>query len=267
MSTSKEAEGTAQLYKPLHVFSADSSAEGGSCLILLNQDFINGLGTALTNHWHKFSLQVCADGGANRLYDFVDDHDRYLPHTICGDLDSARPQVLQYYKERGTRLVKSDDQDSTDFTKTVKEVLELRQKKIANVSSIYTVNAFGGRLDQTLGNLHTMMELEEALCGLPLFLLSEDSIAVMLRAGQSSIATDTGLERGYCGLLPIGEPCSSCTTTGLQWNLTNQAMRFGGLVSTSNLLALGHRSVHVTTSSPLLWTMSHTLCSPTAHAH
>lgn len=253
-------EGSVQLYKPLYIFKAESPAEDGSCLILLNQD-LNGLGTALANHWHRFSLQVCADGGANRLYDFTDLHDKYLPHTICGDLDSARPEVLQYFKESGTRVVKITEQDSTDFSKAVREVLDLRRKKIANFSSIYAANALGGRLDQMLGNLHTLMELEEELCGLPLYLLSEDSVAVMLRAGESSIAVDTGLETGHCGLLPLGEPCTSCTTTGLQWNLTNQAMRFGGLVSTSNLLAPDYPPVHVTTSSPLLWTMSHTLSS------
>lgn len=257
-------EGTVQHYKPLHVFSSESSPEDGSCLVLLNRDLL-GLGTVITNHWHKFSPLVCADGGANRLYDFVGDRERCLPHTICGDLDSVRAEVVQYYEARGTRVLKVDDQDSTDFTKAVREALALRQRKLVNFSSIYAVNALGGRLDQTLGNLQTAMILERELCGLPLYLVSEDSVAVLVRAGTSSIAVDSGLETGHCGLLPLGEPCSHCTTTGLQWNLTHQAMRFGGLVSTSNLIAPGHTSVHVTTSSPLIWTMSHTLCSSQTH--
>ena len=250
--------GTAQLFRPLHIFSG--LPEAGSCLLLLNNS-LSGLDTVLRDHWAKFCLHVCADGGANRLYDMTSPQscDVYLPHTICGDLDSVRPEVLQYYQQRGTRVLKIADQDTTDFTKTAREVLALRQKRLANISSIYAANAIGGRFDQTLGNIQTVMELGK---GPPVYLLSEDSIVVLLQSGESSIAVDSGLESGHCGLLPIGEPCSDCTTTGLRWNLTHQAMRFGGLVSTSNLLAPGHTAVHVTTSSPLLWTMSHTLCHP-----
>ena len=251
----------AQHYQPLHLFSDENTAapDQGSCLIILNQN-LRGLEAVVRKFWHRFSLHMCADGGANQLHDMTESPELYLPHTVCGDLDSARPEVLQYYQQRGSRVLKLSDQDSTDFTKTVSEVLALQQKGLANFSSIYAANAIGGRFDQTLGNVQTVMSLEEQLCGTPLYLLSEDSIAVLLRPGRSSIAVNSGLERGYCGLLPIGEPCSSCTTTGLQWNLNGQSMRFGGLVSTSNLLAPGHPTVEVSSTTPLLWTMSPALC-------
>lgn len=255
-------------YRPLHLFSDDShptsDPDPGPCLVLLNRD-LNGLEAVVRKHWHKFSLHVCADGGANHLYDMSEGVSRelYIPHTICGDLDSARSEVLQYYEHKGTRVMKLADQDSTDFTKVVEEVLSLRQKGHAKFSSMYAANALGGRFDQTLGNVQTVMLLDEGLGGTPLYLLSEDSIAVLIKPRESSISVDTGLERGYCGLLPIGEPCDSCTTTGLQWNLSGHSMRFGQLVSTCNLLAPDHPPVHVTTSSPLLWTMSHDLCHST----
>lgn len=37
--------------------------------------------------------------------------------------------------------------------------------------------------------------------------------------GTNIISVDSGLEEGHCGLIPIGETCYSCTTTGLTWNL------------------------------------------------
>lgn len=256
-------DGQVQHFKPLHLFTEESfpAPDSRPCLVLLNQS-LSGLERVITEHWHKFSLHVCADGGANRLYDSISEESReqYLPHTICGDLDSARSEVLQYYEQRGTRVLKWDDQDSTDFTKVVKEVLSLRQRGLASFSSVYAMNAFEGRFDQTLGNVQSVMLLDQELRGTPLYLVSDDSIAFLLKPSQNSIAVDTGMEKGYCGLLPIGEPCSSCTTTGLQWNLSGQGMRFGQLVSTSNLLAPGHSLVHVSTSTPLLWTMSHLLC-------
>lgn len=252
-----------QHFEPLHLFIEESTPTPNSrpCLVLLNQALC-GLEGVLRKHWHKFSLHVCADGGANQLYDVISEGSReqYIPHTICGDLDSARSEVLQYYEDRGTHVLRWDDQDSTDFTKVVKEVLSLRQKGLTNFSSVYAMNAFEGRFDQTLGNVQSVMLLDQELRGTPLYLVSEDSIAFLLKPSRNSIAVNTGLEKGYCGLLPIGEPCTSCTTTGLQWNLSGQCMRFGELVSTSNLLAPGHSLVHVSTSTPLLWTMSHLLC-------
>ena len=32
---------------------------------------------------------------------------------------------------------------------------------------------------------------------------------------------DSGLEEGHCGLVPFGQPCINCTTSGLVWNLNN----------------------------------------------
>ena len=34
------------------------------------------------------------------------------------------------------------------------------------------------------------------------------------------IHTDSKFEEGHCGLVPFGEVCSSCTTSGLKWNLS-----------------------------------------------
>ena len=244
------------MYKPLHIFSSTSvPQEPGACLIILNRD-LRGLEAIVRGHWSKFSVVLCADGGANRLYDSVQE---LVPHTICGDLDSARPEVLHHYQERGARVLRTDDQDNTDFYKTVNEALSLRRTGLARFSSIYSMNALGGRLDQTLGNIQTLFLFQRE--GIPLYLVSHDSIAVLLPPGETVISVDSGLEAGQCGLLPVGEPCSHCTTTGLRWNLSNQAMRFGGLVSTSNQLLPGRLPVHVTISSPLLWTMSHTLCN------
>ena len=247
-------------YRPLQIFSSPSPPEPGACLVVLNRA-LDGLETIVGLHWSKFSVALCADGGANRLFDSAGDEERVVPHTICGDLDSARPAVLQHYRQRGSRVLLVEDQDSTDFDKAVREALALRRRGLAEFSSVYAMNALGGRFDQTLANVQTTMLLREELEGTPLYLLSEDSIAVLLSAGENVVAVDSGLERGSCGLLPIGEPCSSCTTSGLRWNLAAQAMRFGGLVSTSNQLEPGRSLVHVTSSSPLLWTMSHTLCS------
>ena len=71
-------------------------------------------------------MVVCADGGSNRLYDALsDDNERtkYKPQVIVGDLDSMRPDVRQFYERIGTTIIKVEDEDNTDFEKSIMYIL------------------------------------------------------------------------------------------------------------------------------------------------
>ena len=70
---------------------------------------------------------------------------------------------------------------------------------------------------------------------------------------EETLLLDTGLEGPYCGLLPLAGS-TTVTTTGLRWNLQDDVMKFGGLISTSNEMAAAR--VTVKSSLPILWTMS-----------
>lgn len=85
--------------------------------------------------WSQARLRVCADGGANRLYDELPRlfpgeepeavRNRFKPDVIKGDLDSVRADVRDFYMNLGTRIIgEAHDQDTTDFHKIIRYIEE-----------------------------------------------------------------------------------------------------------------------------------------------
>jgi thiamine pyrophosphokinase len=85
-----------------------------------------------------------------------------------------------------------------------------------------------------------------------IFLLSTENLTFLLKPGHSTIRTPQTIFGPTCGLLPVGQP-ATVTTSGLEWNLTEQETKFGGLVSTSNHLKSDVVEVH--TTAPLVFTL------------
>lgn len=92
-----------------------------SVLLLLNQKI--NIPSVFLKLWRLFKLKVCADGGANRLYEFFNGNEAaracYLPDYIIGDFDSLKPEVEEYYRNAGVVLIEQRSQFSTDFTKAL----------------------------------------------------------------------------------------------------------------------------------------------------
>lgn len=243
---------TAKKLVPLACLASNQQLHGlQTGLVILNLPLC-GMVETFKTLWNSASVKLCADGGANRLFDLLtDDQDQYVPNIISGDLDSVRSEVLDWYRKKGVEIVHTPDQDKTDFTKAV-EILCSRQEKY-QLNQLVAFNAFGGRIDQTLGNINTLFNARE-MTDRPLYLMSEDSLACLLEPGEHLIDVTTGMEGHWCGLLPVGGKCSCITTTGLKWNLTQSVLEFGSLVSTSNTYD-GSGTVTVKTNSTVLWTM------------
>lgn len=212
--------------------------------------------------WKHATLRLCADGGANRLHDEMpqllphedasDVRNRYKPDVIKGDMDSIRTEVLDFYSSLGTKtLDASHDQDTTDLHKCVAYIRDFTPNLNASNLCILVAGALGGRFDHEVGNINVLYHFSDTR----IILLSDDCLIHLLpKTHHHKIHIQSSVEGPHCGLVPVGMPSGSTTTTGLQWDLTETEMKFGGLVSTSNVVK--GEKITVRSDSDLLWTIS-----------
>lgn len=210
--------------------------------------------------WSKATLRVCADGGANRLYDELPHmlpgrsadavRAQYLPTFIKGDLDSLRPDVAAFYRQHGVPIEDlSADQDSTDLQKCIqfaRQQAEEQQLQLQQLTLV-ALGALGGRLDHTLSNLSTLYMHRD----MNLVLLGDGNLARLVPAGRALIRPHRQVEGPLCGLVPCAGGAVA-SSSGLRWNLRSTPMAFGGLVSTSNVIEADE--IHVESDADLVWT-------------
>jgi thiamine pyrophosphokinase len=159
---------------------------------------------------------------------------------LCGDLDSIRDEVKEFYTARGAKCIRMNNQDYTDFSKTlllatyliskhdsslIKYIIseaDLSQLNIlpnAQISKIYCFCDFGGRVDHAVSNLSTLYQ--DCLKNVQTYIVSSESITFLLNSGENFIyiAKENESKCGkYCGFFPLGEP-SLVTTKGLKWEI------------------------------------------------
>jgi len=172
----------------------------------------------LVRLWDVFDLAICADGGANRLYDGLQALDptlvaKCVPTFIKGDLDSVRSDVEAFYRSSKCRVVRDPDQDTNDLEKCLQLVQALCRGKqptgiedtaenadgvfnfpqLQNKENSITVvvfGAFGGRFDQQIATLHAIYLYADFFDRL--VLLGDGNCATLLRPlSSSSTGADT----------------------------------------------------------------------------
>ncbi|OXM77107.1 thiamine pyrophosphokinase [Cryptococcus neoformans Bt63] len=226
-------------------------------LIIVNQPIRKDL---LQRAWQAVDIKLCADGGANRLFDV--DHEnqfvalslevpyasyadtrqtRYLPDLIKGDLDSLRPDVQTHYASLKVPIKKDMDEYSTDLMKCIQEVPE--------DYALVLLGGLSGRVDQTVHTMSMLHKMEREI-----YVLDKESMAWVLRPGQHEIHIDHSTMGQTCGILPVGIDSAHVKTRGLKWDVDWDTSLEGNL-STSNHLLPEEPVVWVETSKPILWTV------------
>lgn len=205
---------------------------------------------------------MCVDGGAERLWNSEESSaDRLIPDYVTGDFDSVSKETLEFYKSKDARIVHTPDQDHTDFTKALMVLGEHCQMNSLKVDYVVVMCGKFDRVDHMMSMFNTLFLSRNHLGNVPVCLMLGNSLTWLLDKGCHRIQTPHHLVGSWCGLIPVGQPCHKATTTGLQWNLQNSEMSFGGLISTSNAFD-GSEAVTVVTDTPLVWTMElSTQCS------
>ena len=228
-----------------------------AALVVLNSaSFGAGL---LEKLWAASTYRVCADGGANRLFDLLGPS--FVPDAIVGDLDSARGDVLEAYAAGGAAVARVEDQDANDLSKALDAVAERWRGSRRGAAVVRVVGAFGGRFDQEMAAFDALHKFAARDRDASMALYSDENAATLLAPGLShEIVVRHDAEGPHCGLVPLGAPCEWVTTAGLQWNLDGGALAFGDLVSTSNLVprdgGRGESVVSVACAAPLVWTIA-----------
>ncbi|KAL5034573.1 thiamine pyrophosphokinase, variant 2 [Batrachochytrium dendrobatidis] len=199
------------------------------------------------------SVRICADGGANRLYDTLGTDElrkRYLPDCICGDLDSLRPQVRQFYQSMNVEILHKPSQYATDFQKCIDYLKENHETSEKDMKDILAFGTLSGRLDQTISGMSTLFHQHPLR---KLYLGSNHSLATLIRpastyvtANQIVVDSDTPVNRIYsakgfegpcCGIGSLGSD-ARVISTGLKWNLDRSfVLNINKMWSSSNAFA------------------------------
>uniref|UniRef100_A0A0D9V0S3 Thiamine pyrophosphokinase n=2 Tax=Leersia perrieri TaxID=77586 RepID=A0A0D9V0S3_9ORYZ len=227
-------------------------------LVVLNQN----LPRFMPRLWTHAKLRICADGGANRIFDemfqLTNEQDyervrnRYIPEIIEGDMDSIRPEVKRFYSSQGSQISdKSHNQETTDLHKCISRIHRSTSDHEKTNLCVLVTGALGGRFDHEAANINILYLFSD----MRIVLLSDDCLIRLLpKTHKHDIYIESSVEGPHCGLFPVGAPSGSTTTTGLKWNLSEAKMRFGSMISTSNIVHA--EKVTVQSDADLLWTIS-----------
>lgn len=244
---------------PFAVFE-DRKPTQPCALILLNTNLHH---IDLRQLWRHLQLHVCADGGANRLYDYFTAADRHLfvPEYITGDLDSLRPEVRTYYHHHGAVVIEQQSQYLLDFMKAIKVVVVHHSDQraqlggpidrddglssiasaitTATTTTVHVAGGTDGRFDQTFQLINQLYCLHHDYSQLRIYFVSANDIVFLAPKGTTYVVYPhrtvfNRIERiPKCGLLPFrGEV--TLNTRGLQYDVENWVSGVGGNVSSSN---------------------------------
>ena len=151
---------------------------------------------------------ICADGGT-RYASSLD----LKPALVIGDMDSAESSLLQKLQADGASIERYPrDKDETDLELAINKAIELNPKEIVIVA------ALGGRVDQMLGNIALLSNIQLSTINIKLddgveeiFFCREQ---VQVHGGSGDIVSLISWQGAVTGI----------QTDNLRWSLYNETL-------------------------------------------
>jgi len=173
---------------------------------------------------------LAVDGGVGHLHRLG-----LEPDVLLGDLDSVEPQVVRLLEEKGKRIQRFPvDKNETDLELALEYVLE------RGFSTIRLFGTFGGRLDQTLGNIFLLtgprFSSKDIRC------LDGGQEAFIIRS-RTQIYGNPG---DTVSLLPLSAESHGVVTVGMKYPLNNETLYFEKTRGISNRLLGNEGQVSIT---------------------
>lgn len=204
-----------------------------SVLIFANGDLQPG--KWIEPYLDKATLVIAANGGLKHVLAL-----KLRPDTLIGDLDSANEELLRQARMAGAAILEHPaDKDETDLE------LALNYAAEKNPAEIFILAAFGGRLDQMLGNVQLLAHPR----------LANRSVKLVDARQSAWLVRDETTIRGKQGdtlsLIPLGGDVRIGSTVGLRWPLSDDVLEFGKARGISNVMT-GDRAAVAVSSGLLL---------------
>jgi len=151
---------------------------------------------------------ICADGGTRHAVAL-----NLTPNLVIGDMDSIQNDQWQRLQALGVAVeLFPRDKNETDLELAINRAIELEPREIVIMA------ALGGRLDQTIGNIALLTDLQLATFdvrlddGVEEMFFCRDQVQVQGRSGD------------IVSLIPWGNPVRGVQTQGLKWILDNETL-------------------------------------------
>lgn len=172
--------------------------------------------------------------GVDRGLEFLYDND-ILPTHIVGDFDSVNPEVIAYYRQDNSILIREFDpvKDASDTEIAIRLAIEL------GVEELYILGCTGTRLDHVWANVQTLKVAHDA--GMKAYILDRYNRISLVE--QNATLSKENAYGPFFSVFPLGETISDLSIRGAKYPLENHTLCPYDSLTVSNQFA--ENEVHI----------------------
>ena len=170
-----------------------------------------------------FDKMIAGDSGMEFFY-----RNNLVPDMIVGDFDSAKSEIVSFFKEKNTVEVLhfQPEKDETDTELALKTALKDKPDEI------YILGATGSRIDHMIGNIYLLQKA--LLKNISCYIVDEHNKISLIKEKKIINAKDQYGD--FISLLPLGEKVTGVTLEGFKYPLDNHTLTNNNSLGVSNEL-------------------------------